>query len=364
MKKHKIITAFLILSVISTALLSGCRKSSSANDIPTAEETDNTTKTEETTKSDNIETYHKINITQDTEEWGEYVLNGLGKYAYPGFELTYREIDGVSHRCLIDEEGNYIIFIGSEYDDTYQVIGIEEERIQKDYRYLFKIGTKESEADLKWKYGGMSRGGPTVMKCQLNGEGAHELILKDESGGGGEEWAFIYVFDTDNMREITVGQDGDLRSELREAVELPEGYSCGRVVNVYVENGKMFAVISIDKINENAIQNDTEKYYSVQLEYDSEANRLKLQEEGRYISCEQYERLIVGDAEAFLEAYSAYAEYIEEKYADAIDENDPRIEELEEYRRRINECEDEYERARAFGAYADYLEMMALTNWK
>lgn len=362
MKKHKIITAFFALT-LTVATLSGCRKSSSISDIPTAKETENVTKTEETIKSDDIETYREIDVKQDTEEWGEQLLGGLGKYLCPGFELTYKEIDGARHRCLMDERGNYIVFIGYEYDITYKVVGIDEEEIiQMDSRYLFKIGTSEAETDLKWEYGGLNRSGPYVMRCQLNGEGTDELILKEEMKEGGEEYAFVYVFDTDNMREIAVGEDGDLKRELQEAirtVRLPEGYTCGRAVNVYVEDGKMFAAISIDKINENAIQNETEKYYSVQLEYDSETNSLKLQKEGKYISCEQYERLMIWDTEAFLDAYSTYAEHIEEKYADAIDWDDPKI---EEYRQRIRDCADEYDRARALGQYAGYLEMLALTH--
>lgn len=344
MRKHKIIAVFFVLAIAGAVLVS-CKKSRSTNDISTAEETQKTTDVNETTTTSGG-TQTSDRIIHDTEEWREQELNGMGKYYYPEFELTYKEIDGVRHKCLIDEDGNYIILIGSEWVDKYAMS-------------LFKIGTNENEAEVKWKYELGSSYGPSVMKCQLNDEGVDELILKGEITGGGDVCTFVYVFDTDNMREIAVGQNGDLRSEFDEILELPEGYSSGRVINVYVENSKMFAVISIDKINENAIQNDTEKYYSVLLEYDSETNRLKLHEEGKYISCEQYERLIIGDTEEFLEAYSTYAEYIEEKYADVIDENDPGI---EEYRQRIKDCEDAYDRARAFGEYAGYLEMLALTH--
>ena len=68
---------------------------------------------------------------------------------------------------------------------------------------------------------------------------------------------------------------------------------------------------------------------------------------------------MVWDTEAFLDAYSTYAEHVEEKYADAIDWEDPKI---EEYRQRIRDCADEYDRARAFGEYVGYLEMLALTH--
>lgn len=357
MKRYRIFTKILILAAMGS-VLAGCQKTQSSDNIFTSEETGAETDSTEGT-TENAVIYNEVEVKPDTKEWSESNINGLGKYFYPDFELTYTEIDGERHRCLTDESGNYIIFIGSEYDADYKMNSDEKELLRLNISSIIRIGTKESESDIKWPYEVGNTSGPAVLKCQLNGEGAKEIILKGAVTGGGDEWTSVLIFDTDNMREIDIGQSGDLREELIEAVGLQEGYSCGRAVNFYTENDRMFAVISIDKINENAIQNDTEKYYSVQLHYNADTKRMDLQEEGTYISCDEYEKLIVGNDETLCSAWSEYGKYIEEKYAGQIDENDIKV---KEYLRKIKDSSDGYECACVWRDYCRYLEFMALTD--
>ncbi len=345
--RYKSIAAFCIFIIISIVFC-GCQRSTATSNIMAATKTDNGTQITGEGETQNEDSSESQPFDEETkeEEWTEQALNGMGKYYYPGFELTYREIDGVQRRCVVDEEGTYIIYCGIQWNGSY-------------YENLYKIGTKESETDIKLNFELSGLTGTTIEKCQLTDKGAEELILKGGAIGDGEETSFVYVFDTDRMCEITVGQDGDLQKELQEAVELQEGYSCGRVVSVYVEDDKLFAAISIDKINDNAINNDTEQYYTVQLKYNPETDRLELQGDGAYVTCEQYERLVIEDTEAFLDAWSTYAGYIEEKYTDVINDNDT---EIAKYLQNISDCKDDYELAYAWKEYAQYLERVSLTQ--